>query len=96
MGFCDSSNVAYAAVGYVRIVTLVGVVVNFLNAKSKVAPLKAVTLSRLELLVCLLLSKLVKKAVEVEVEIGSVIMWLDSEIALYWIRGLRKVRKANG
>ena len=57
MGFCDSSNVAYAAVGYVRIVTLVGVVVNFLNAKSKVAPLKAVT--RLELLVCLLLSKLV-------------------------------------
>ena len=58
MGFCYSSNVTYAAV-YVRVVTSVGVVVNFLNAKSKVAPLKAVTLSRLELLVCLLLSKLV-------------------------------------
>ena len=28
---------------------------------------------------------------EVEVEIGSVIMWSGSEIALYWIKGSRKV-----
>ena len=39
-GFCDSSNVAYAAAVYVRVVTSVGMVVNLLSAKSKVAPLK--------------------------------------------------------
>ena len=42
---------------------------------------------------CLLLSKLVvsvRKAVDVEVEIWSVMLWSGSEIALYWIRGLRK------
>ena len=92
-GFCDSSNVAYAAAVYVRVVTSVGMVVNLLSAKSKVAPLKAVTIPRLELLACLLLSKLVvsvRKAVEVEVKIGLLMLWSDSEIVLYWIRGLRK------
>ena len=92
-GFCDSSNVAYAAAVYVRVVTSVGMVVNLLSAKSKVAPLKTVTVPRLELLACLSLSKLVvsvRKAVEVDVEIGSVMLWSGSEIALYWIRRLRK------
>ena len=92
-GFCDSSNVAHAAAVYVRLVTSVRVVVNLLSAKSKVAPLKAVKIPRLELFACLLLSKLVvsvRKAVEVEVKIGLVMLWSDSEIALYLIRGLRK------
>ena len=92
-GFCDNSNVAYAAAVYVRVVTSVGVVGNLLNAESKVAPLKAVTLPRLELLACLLLSKLVvlvRKAAEVEVEIVLVMLWPNSEIVFYWIRGLRK------
>ena len=92
-GFCDNSNVAYAAPVYVRVVTSVGVVVNLLNAESKVAPLKAVTLPRLELLACLLLSKLVvlvREAVEVEVEIRLVMLRPNSEVVLYWIRRLGK------
>ena len=91
--FCDSSNVAYAAAVYMRVVTSMGVIVILLKAKSKVAPLRAVTLPRLGLLACLLLSKLVvsvRKAVDVEVEIWSVMLWSGSEIALYWIRGLTK------
>ena len=92
-GFYDTSHVAYAAAVYARVVTSVGVLVNLLSAKSKVAPLKAVTLPRLELLACLFLSKVVvsiRKAVEVEVEIGLVMLWSGSEIVLYRITGLRK------
>ena len=37
-GFWDSSNVAHAAAVYLRLVTSVRVVLNFLSAKSKVAP----------------------------------------------------------
>ena len=37
-GFWDSSNVAHATAVYLRLVTSVRVVVNFLSAKSKVAP----------------------------------------------------------
>ena len=91
--FCDSSNAVYAAAVYLSVVTPVGMVVNLLSATSKVAPLKTVTLPRLELLAYLLLSKLVvsvRKAVEVELEIGSVMLWSDLEIALYWIRRLKK------
>ena len=92
-GFCDSWNVAYAAAIYVRAVTSVGMVGNLLSAKSKVAPLKAVTMPRLELLACLLLLELVvsvRKTVKVEMEIGLIMLWSDSEIALYWIKRLKK------
>ena len=56
-----------------RVVTSAEVVVNLLSVKSKIAPLKAVALPKLELVACLLLSKLivlVRKPVEVEVKIG--------------------------
>ena len=92
-GFCDSSSVAYAAVVYVKVVTSIGVSVNLLSAKSKVAPLKNITIPRLELLSCLLLSRLlvsIKNAVEVEIKIDRCVNWSDSEIALFWIKGRRK------
>ena len=98
-GFCDSSNVAYASAIYVRVVTSVGVVVNLLSAKSRVAPLKAITVPRLELLACLLSSKLVvsvRNDVGVEVEIESVILWSDSEITLYLDQGIEKRVEAMG
>ena len=74
-----------------RVLKSVGVVADLLSAKSKVSPLRAVTMPWIELLACLLLSKLVvpvRKTVEVEVEIGSVVLLSDPEISLYWIRGL--------
>ena len=85
-GFCDSSNVTYAPAVYVRVLKSVGAVVDLLSAKSKVSPLRAVTMPWIELLPCLLLSKLVvpvRKTVEVEVEIGSVVLLSDPEISLY-------------
>ena len=92
-GFCDSSEVAYAAVVYAKMTTGTGVQVKLLSAKSKVAPLKKVTIPRLELLSCLLLAKLitsVKNAIEVEIELTRYICWSDAEIALYWLKNLKK------
>ena len=57
--FRDSSDEVYCAVIYVRSVENVDLKVNFLVAKTKVAPLKPLSIPRLELLGCLLLSKLI-------------------------------------
>ena len=54
-GFCDSSREIYCAVVYLRVKMSV-VKVFFLAAKTKVAPLKELTVPRLGLLGCLLLS----------------------------------------
>ena len=56
--FCDSSNEVYCAVVYLRLVYQGAVHVCFLASKTKVAPFKALTIPRLELLECLRLSKL--------------------------------------
>ncbi|XP_077259080.1 uncharacterized protein LOC143895662 [Temnothorax americanus] len=57
-GFCDASEQGYGAVVYIRIVAEDGVLIRMLSAKSKVAPLKAITLPRLELCAAVLLSDL--------------------------------------
>ena len=43
-GFCDSSNQIYCAVIYLRIVTHFGIRVSFLAAKTKVTPLKELSI----------------------------------------------------
>ena len=60
-GFSDSSQVAYCAVIYVR--REHGVTVDLLTAKTKVAPLKKLTIPKLELLACVLLTKLMSSVV---------------------------------
>ncbi|XP_024874415.1 uncharacterized protein LOC112456237 [Temnothorax curvispinosus] len=59
-GFCDASEQGYGAVVYIRLVTENGVIIRVLIAKSKVAPLKAITLPRLELSAAVLLSDLLE------------------------------------
>ena len=56
-GFCDASLRAYAAVIYLRLETSYGVYVQFVAAKSRVAPISEQTIPRLELLGALLLSE---------------------------------------
>ena len=58
--FCDASVQAYAAVVYLVIESDVSTDVKFMVAKTRVAPLQAQTIPRLELLSAFLLSKLVE------------------------------------
>lgn len=86
-GFSDASNVAYAAAVYVRCIDSNGrVYVSLVAAKTKVAPVKQVSIPRLELCGALLLSKLL---CEVSDTLGickeNAHAWTDSTVVLAWL-----------
>lgn len=90
-GFCDSSTEVYCAVIYLRVVGESGVGVSFLCGKTKVVPMKCLTIPRLELLSCLLLSELLESVLRTLGDrVGDLFCWSDSKVALYWIRGKEK------
>ena len=50
--------------------------------------MKTLTIPRLELLSCLLLTELIKSvkhAIERDIKVDRVICWIDSTIAYYWV-----------
>ncbi|GBM62415.1 hypothetical protein AVEN_56053-1, partial [Araneus ventricosus] len=86
-GFCDASSKAYAAVIYIRVLTDTGeIFVTFVAAKTRVAPLKQLTIPRLELCSALLLAQLYQSVISsISVLIHSTFLLSDSQIALCWI-----------
>ncbi|XP_057660737.1 uncharacterized protein LOC130896573 [Diorhabda carinulata] len=88
--FSDASTEAYGACVYIRtIYTDKTVSCVLISAKSRVAPLKTITIPRLELCGMLLSANLtqgVKNILEPKVDINSVNLWTDSQIALCWCK----------
>ncbi|KRZ24700.1 hypothetical protein T4C_1824 [Trichinella pseudospiralis] len=88
-GFGDASKAAYSAVVYLKAVkSPENVSVSFVTAKSKVAPLKKLSIPRLELMAALLCARLVcyvRKELPLNVEACH--CWSDSLVALGCIRG---------
>ncbi|CAI6350178.1 unnamed protein product [Macrosiphum euphorbiae] len=88
-GFSDSSEAAYAAVIYLRVVAPDNSAKCFmLMGKSKVAPSKRITIPRLELCGALLLARLLHFVCQnlTRIKIERVIAWSDSTVALAWIK----------
>ncbi|XP_071579890.1 uncharacterized protein [Temnothorax nylanderi] len=87
-GFADASTVAYAAVIYLRVISKSGeVTISLLAGKSKVAPIKTLSISRLELSAALLLADLMEFVQEsIAIEVSARYCWSDSEIVLAWLR----------
>lgn len=87
-GFSDASQYAYGACIYLRTVDVNNVVyVHLLTSKSRVAPLKSVSIPRLELCAGLLLSQLYTKVMTLLTqEITDTRLWCDSKVTLSWIR----------
>ncbi|XP_077262598.1 uncharacterized protein LOC143897666 [Temnothorax americanus] len=88
-GFADASERAYAAVIYLRVERGDGEVeVRLLEAKTKVAPLKQMTLPRLELSAATLLVRLMAHVQRVlEARNVPSHLWSDAKVVLGWIRG---------
>ncbi|XP_058448943.1 uncharacterized protein LOC131428901 [Malaya genurostris] len=86
--FADASELAYGACTYARSVGSSGKVrVELLASKSKVAPLKRLTLPRLELCAADLAAKLHTHIVEaLKIEVAASYFWSDSEVVLQWIK----------
>ncbi|XP_018402353.1 PREDICTED: uncharacterized protein LOC108779395, partial [Cyphomyrmex costatus] len=86
-GFSDASNAAYAAVVYLRVESLVGQrQVSLMYAKTKVAPLKVLSVPRLELCAAVLLTRsldFVQKAMKL-VNVPT-FCWTDSSVVLAWL-----------
>lgn len=89
LGFCDASLRGYAAVVYLRVVNGPnGDSVFLLGTKTKLAPLKALTVPRLELNAALLLSRWLnrlKSVLELQLDITNVCAWSDSIVVLSWL-----------
>ena len=88
-GFGDASSKAYCAVVYLVYKTNEGIYAKLLTSKSRVAPLKKLTIPRLELMSARILAQLmdtVKLALESQLKLNRVRYWLDSRTALCWIQ----------
>ncbi|CAH1969896.1 unnamed protein product [Acanthoscelides obtectus] len=86
-GFADASLEAYGACVYVRSEDANGkVYVRVMCSKTKVAPLKTITVPRLELCAALLVANLVQKVkTSLTVKIDEIVLWSDSSVCLTWI-----------
>lgn len=95
-GFCDSSEQAYGGCIYVRSIDNDGEVhVRLFCAKAKVAPLKSITLPRLELCGALVLTRLLKKIISsTTIKFNKCVLWTDSTVVLGWLKTPPNLLKA--
>ena len=89
-GFGDASKKAYCAMVYFVYRTKDGKAhVRLVASKTRVAPLKELSIPRLELMSARILAQLmhtVKNALQSQVKLDGVRFWLDSKTALSWIQ----------
>ncbi|XP_068140066.1 uncharacterized protein [Drosophila tropicalis] len=84
--FCEASQRAYGAAIYVRVSNDQGISYCLLAAKSRVAPVKTVSLPRLELCGATLLAELAAAVLpQLPVDNAEAFYWSDSTVVLSWL-----------
>ncbi len=88
-GFSDASERAYAAVIYLRMIdSSSNVQTSLVISKTKVTPIKRLTIPRLELCGAYLLTQLLHHVRQLfKLPLSSVFTWTDSTIVLNWLVG---------
>jgi hypothetical protein len=85
--FCDASERAYGAALYIRSTKGDNTLVRLACSKNRLAPVKRVTLPRLELLAALVGTRLLSYFCEATgYDVNQATLWTDSTVALGWIR----------
>ena len=88
-GFADASGKAYCATVYIVCETSEGTHSTLLCSKTRIAPLKSLSIPRLELMAARILVTLmntVRKALSKQTKIDEVRYWSDSMTVLYWLQ----------
>nr|XP_054770423.1 uncharacterized protein LOC129278240 [Lytechinus pictus] len=90
--FCDASESAYGVVSYLRMTSKRGQVhCSIILAKSRLAPLKRMTIPRLELMAATLAVTMDKKIrKELDFSMSESVFWTDSTIVLHYIGSKNK------
>ena len=84
--FCDASELAYGAVAYLMIYNKKGSKVSFIMGKSRVAPIKTITIPRLELTAAVVATKLYQFVEEeIDMTLDQVFFWTDSQVVLSYL-----------
>ncbi|XP_071569784.1 uncharacterized protein [Temnothorax nylanderi] len=86
-GFCDASSTAFAAAVYIRVTSVTGETTSrLLVAKSKVAPIKSLSIPRLELSAAVLLARLLE-FVRSALQLTAIpfFCWTDALVVLAWL-----------
>ena len=83
--FADASTKAYGAVAYLSNLEQT----SFVMAKGRVAPLKQITLPKLELMAAVVAAKLARFVIEFLCLKPTIFMWTDSQIVLCWIQSTK-------
>ena len=85
-GFADASKLAYAGVVYLRVLSDQSQVY-LLGAKTKVAPVKTLSIPRSELCAAQLVTKLTRHFIDtLQLPSAKVHLWSDSKDVLFWLR----------
>ncbi|XP_018375582.1 PREDICTED: uncharacterized protein LOC108769219 [Trachymyrmex cornetzi] len=92
-GFADASQQAYGACVYMRSISESGQVESHLIAsKSWIAPVKSLSIPRLELCGALVLAQLVDKLKNcLNCKIDNTVYWTDSNIVLCWLQAPNRI-----
>ena len=85
-GFSDASQLAMCADVYLKVTSGIETTISFVRSKTKVAPLKPVTIPRLEVTAATLLTRLSRYvSTTLNLTTCPVYLWTDSNVALTWI-----------